>query len=137
MCLYSSTNIPSIAQEDIYCYKEFSKGFIPSEKYIITPYQRVMIPVSLLPFMLEARGNKCVRVHGFGERRYKIGEGFIHAYAKSPWIVHYITIFKEDLFIRHSSSLVLCKIPKGSKYYKSWDRVEICAERMEIIRKIV
>lgn len=137
MCLYSSTNIPSIAQEDIYCYKEFSKGSIPSEKYIITPYQRIMIPVSLLPFMLEAIGNKWIRVE-YGDRKlYMIGEGFIHAYAKNQWIVDYITCYKNDSAYKHSYSLVLCKIPKGSKYYKSFDRIEICAERMEIIRKII
>lgn len=128
MCLYSRTPIPSIAQEDIICFKMFEINPIWGQ-LLLTPYRLVAVHSCDFPYMFVASSNKCVNpvyeapftnnILG-----YKIGPGFIHAY------IHPIDITS------YRFCVVLCKIHKGTKYYVSTDGKEICASQMELIRII-
>lgn len=124
MCLYSKTPIPSIAQEDIICYKMFEKNPV-WKNILMTPYMFEAVKLSDFPFMFIASSNKCVSLGILG---YKIGPGFIHAFTQN---------IKD--YINSSSSrfcIVLCKIHKGTKYYVSKYGDEICASEMELIKII-
>jgi hypothetical protein len=128
MCLFSRTPIPSIAQEDIFCYKMFETNPIGS-KLLMTPYRLVTVKSYDFPCMFTASSNKCINpvyeapftnnILG-----YKIGPGFIHAYTHPIYITSY------------RFCVVLCKIHKGTKYYVSTDGKEICASQMELIKII-
>lgn len=134
MCLYSKTPIPSIAQEDIICYKLVTMVnplFIGKrESILMTPYRLEVIDPKKFPFILKASSNKPVDYFGyscFGINIYTIGEGFIHAYTKKP------LVFLQFLQNRR---VILCRIPKGTKYYVSLEGTEICASEMELIKII-
>ena len=128
MCLYSRTPIPSIAQEDIICYKMFEVNPIWSQ-LLLTPYRLVTVKSCDFPCMFTASSNKCVtpvyeapftnNILG-----YSIGPGFIHAYTHP---IHNTM---------HRFCVVLCKIHKGTKYYVSLEGTEICASEMELIKII-
>lgn len=129
MCLYSRTPIPSIAQEDIICYKMFEVNPIWSQ-LLMTPFMLEVVKSNEFPLMFTASLNKCVTpIYSASciTRRigYKIGPGFIHAYTQN---------FKENMSSRYC--IVLCKIHKGTKYYVSTDGEEICASEMELIKII-
>lgn len=133
MCLYSKTPIPSIAQEDIICYK-LVKVVSPllgiGENMLMTPYMLEVIDSKKFPFILKASSNKPVDYYGcnccFGINIYTIGEGFIHAYTEKPLVL---------LYDRHRC-VILCKIHKGTKYYVSLEGTKICASEMELIKII-
>lgn len=126
MCLYSTTPIPSIAQEDIICYKVFNKIAFHDD-ILRTPYQLAVVCLEDFPFLFKAsssykrvypifdNSNQCVG--------YSLGSGFIHAYTEKPYLLPY-------------QCVVLCKILKGTKYYVSWKGAEICANEMELIKII-
>lgn len=128
MCLISTTPIPSIAQEDIFCCKMFEVNPIWSQ-LLMTPYRLVTVQSYDFPCMFTASPNKRVipaydasctnKIIG-----YKIGPGFIHAYTHPINITSY------------RFCVVLCKIHKGTKYYVSTDGKEICASQMELIKII-
>ena len=129
MCLFSLTPIPSIAQEDIICYKMFEKHPIWKD-ILMTPFRLEPVKSSKFPMMFTASQNKCVipvysvfcPIHRIG---YKIGPGFIHAYTQRP-----------NKYYSPLYCIVLCKIHKGTKYYVSKDGDEICASEMELIKII-
>lgn len=127
MCLYSKTNIPSIAQEDITCYKVFEVNPF-NDTLLMTPYRLIVVNLENFPLMFVASPNKevipiCASwTHNL--IRYQIGPGFIHAYT------HPIDNAS------HRFRVVLCKIPKGTKYYVSECGKEICASQMELIKII-
>lgn len=126
MCLYSKTPIPSIAQEDIICYKMFHISPI-WDTLLMTPYRLEVVNLVDFPFMFVASSDKRVipiRGSHINLIRYQIGPGFIHAYTHpiKSYSIHYC--------------VVLCKIHKGTKYYVSTGGEEICASQMELIKII-
>lgn len=126
MCLISKTPIPSIAQEDIICYKMFEVNPIWKE-LLMTPYMLKSVKSNEFPFIFIASSNKCVTpiyVPWTKTIHYEIGPGFIHAYTSE--------ILLHNLSSRFCT--VLCKIPKRTKYYVSMGGEEICASEMELIR---
>lgn len=130
MCLYSKTPIPSIAQEDIICYKMFKINPIWKD-ILMTPYMLEVVKSCDFPYMFVASSNKCV-IPTYGAPcinniiGYIIGPGFIHAYTQNI----------KDNSISSHFCVVLCKIHKGTKYYVSKDGDEICASQMELIEII-
>lgn len=121
MCLYSRTPIPSIAQEDIYCYKKLIKD--PYDKYsYLTPYRRECVTV---PGTVRGRGRRVVHP-SYGSCTYTISEGFIHAYTKK-----FLRIIEYRPY-----NIALAKIPKGAKYYIDLNGEEICATEMKLIKII-
>ena len=127
MCLYSRTPIPSIAQEDIICYKMFEVSPI-WENLLMTPYMLDIVKSNDFPCMFVASSNKCIIpvYEASGILGYQIGPGFIHAYTRN---------IKDDITF-HRYCIVLCKIHKGTKYYVSRGENEICASEMELIKII-
>ena len=126
MCLYSRTPIPSIAQEDIICYKMFEISPIWKE-LLMTPYMLKSVKSNAFPFIFIASSNNCVTpvyVFFYNMIKYEIGPGFIHAYTSE--------ILLHNLSSRFCT--VLCKIHKGTKYYVSEYGEEICASEMELIK---
>ena len=124
MCLVSLTHIPSIAQEDIYCYKRLQRL---QSTILVTPF--VGLPIFDIPCVLEGLGARVIKPF-WGA--YEIGSGFIHAYTKK--YIRDNTSFIKSPKSRLSLPLSLCKVPKGAKYYISTDHYEICATKMEIIK---
>ena len=128
MCLYSRTPIPSIAQEDIICYKMFEINPIWRD-LLMTPYRLEVVKSYDFPCMFTASSNKPV-IPTYGAScinniiGYMIGSGFIHAYTHPINITSY------------RFCIVLCKIHKETKYYVSKDGDEICASQMELIKII-
>ena len=128
MCLFSKTPIPSIAQEDIICYKMFEINPLWNQ-LLITPYRLEAVNSKNFPFIFVASSGKCViPVYDSYNNNiiYKIGPGFIHAYTHK--------ISKNTISPRYC--IVLCKIYKGTKYYVSEYGKEICASEMELIKII-
>lgn len=128
MCLYSRTPIPSIAQEDIICYKMFEKNPV-WKNILMTPYMLEAVKLCDFPFMFVASSNKCISsvcAPCANISTYKIGPGFIHAYTQNI----------KDNIISSLYCVVLCKIHKGTKYYVSKYGDEICASEMELIKII-
>lgn len=124
MCLYSNTPIPSIAQEDIICYKLFKFN----RKILHTPYQHAFVMARELPCMMIAEGPKYVDIDELFHK-YTITSGFIHAFTKNE------TELRRILWSSYSNyTIVLCKIPKGTKYYVDCIRDTICASQMKLIR---
>ena len=126
MCLISDTPIPSIAEEDIICYKCFGACYIgPGYTMLTTPYIKAPVCFKQLPYLFIARGDKRVvyrpSIFRPSDRIYEISKGFIHAYRNANFNAGSINY-----------KIYVCKIPKGSKYYVS--RNEICADRLIILR---
>lgn len=128
MCLYSKTPIPSIAQEDIICYKlVIIVNFFFKKGMLMTPYILKVIDPEKFPFILKASSNKPINYFGCtGINVYSIGEGFIHAYTKKLYVSS----------VGSQRCVILCRIPKGTKYYISLEGTEICASEMELIKII-
>ena len=126
MCLCSRTPMPSIAQEDIICYKMFEVNPIWSQ-LLMTPYRLKVVRSNEFPFTFVASSNKCVTpifVPWTKTIHYEIGPGFIHAYTSKILLNNLSSHF----------CAVLCKIHKGTKYYVSMDGEEICASEMVLIK---
>lgn len=134
MCLFSKNYIPSIASEDMYCYKEFIVP-APNSKVLRTPYRDVKVNVDSFPFIMKAEGSKVVKC--YSRNSYVLTSGFIHAYTRTSFIKNYIYYTKKDPGLYTGFTLVLCKIPKGVKYYISEDSSQICASEMELIKIII
>ena len=124
MCLFSLTPIPSIAQEDIICYKVFNK--IPlHDEILMTPYQLAVVFLKDFPFLFKAFSSykRVYPIYGDYDQcvGYSLGPGFIHAYTEIPYLLPH-------------QCAVLCKILKGTKYYVSWTGAEVCAGEIELIK---
>lgn len=125
MCLISLTHIPSIAQEDIYCYKRLHRL---ESSILVTPF--VGLPIFGIPCTLEGLGARVIKPY---LDAYEIGSGFIHAYTKK-YIRYNTSFFKNSNLLKLTLPVFLCKVPKGTKYYISTDSCEICATKMDIIK---
>lgn len=133
MCLFSSTPIPTILEEDLYCYKKlylFKGTFITPYRFVGVKVPGKLVgegPRKVLPITSPYRGTK-----------YSITSGYIHAYLRCFFITETITYQLQFQSRRHH--IALCKIHKGTKVYfsnyPSGDR-EVCAQEMEIIKIIV
>lgn len=137
MCLYSITNIPSIADEDIKCYKvllkkenEFYSPVIPLFKYKIGEINK---PNKLFEY------DSSIAYDG----TYLISVGYLHCLRvdglNSLNIKNTIqcNIFASlDNFTNHF--IAECYIPKGSKYYigEGFDG-DICSDKLFVSDKIV
>ena len=125
MCLYSLTPIPTIAEEDIYCYKEI-KWLNGTYR---TPFQYAIVRI---PGKLVGKGPRYI-TKAQTLSVYMVGIGYIHAFRKSEYIKTRIHTMLKD---KHSREhILLCKIPKGTKMYIG--NIDICAQEMEVIKIIV
>lgn len=104
-----------IARRDIICYKLLYK----TKEDLITPYQHLKVDTSLplIADFLDAA---------------KETQGFYMA-------VHGIHTYKDqDILSLYSVNYILykCIIPKGTKYYISYDKTEYCSERIHFIKQV-
>lgn len=136
MCLYTRQILPIRAKKDITCYKTLRPVPLYNADSTIGPAARfetpfmntpVNVPGTLIPGrcflkfpLYRNRDNKLYM--------YNIDKGFIHAYTRQgeaekcisfPFVV-----------------IAECTIPKGTLYFISYDKEEICAKQL-ILNHIV
>ena len=148
MCLQSKWIFPRKAAKDIVCYKILTKD---DNGDLITPYQNFPIGnIKELPITVEGgKGKsikqyiKCIKylyeyskniVHSIMTEFKCKEEGYIHAYTHlhdAEWIA----IVSRPSFGKYI--IVKCIIPKGTSYHISFDGMEICARKMEILNSII
>lgn len=124
MCLISETNKPTIATEDIVCYK-----VITTENK--TPYTdsfvNILHRLGIIPF--KAKGNIKIEenFNRFTRRYYyTITKGMIHT-------------FKGQIFYTMSwffPKIYKCIIPKGTEYFISQGGNEYCSKKIIFKKRI-
>ena len=128
MCLYTRQILPIRAKKDITCYKALRPVSLHNADSTIghaarfeTPFTNtpVNVPGTLIP-------GRCFLefpLFRYNGKRYtyNINKGFIHAYT-GEWEAKKRLGF---LFV-----IARCTIPKGTLYFISYDKTEICARRM-------
>lgn len=122
MCLIAKEIKPTIAEQNIVCYKVVSE----EHRLYYTPVMHMAIPKSNKTIKPELFTLNCdpEKISG----GYKIGPGFIHAYRDTERA--YCTFSG----IPHKA-ILLCIIPIGATFYMG-DNNDICASELEIVRKI-
>jgi hypothetical protein len=130
MCLISKNGYPSIAEEDIICYKHLH--YMTDSSQYRSPYQHTIYEI---PSTVTDNANEMiVKVQYFdGTFAYEISSGYIHCYKNLlgvknnvDWIIKYVKI------PRCENVIVECVIPKGTKYWEGiW---EICAKTIKLVR---
>lgn len=117
MCLVSSSKKPRIAKKDITVYKFV---LIENNGYI-TPYERtpLIFDTTDLPKDIEK----------FGFRNYHIRGGYIHAYTNYEEAKHGLVWYG----MRYNKTIIAGIIPRGTKYFVSKDKREICAEIIKFL----
>jgi hypothetical protein len=104
--MYSKTDKPSYAQEDIVCYKIMVKN----EYGWITPYMRTPVSNSIVSGKENLKANSYEDVRYIYADLYRIAGGFIHTFNyPSDAMIHAKSFVCEGVFE--------CIIPKGVKYY--------------------
>ena len=132
MCLVTFSRKPSIAEEDIVCYKYFCT-YDAIKGFIFTPFMNYKIVVSEnVPTIMDDT-NRPVKIEAiFNTYRrkilnkpvYRISAGMIHAYINSNSIteLNFHKTFK-------------CIIPKGTEYYTGLNN-DICTKKLLIIEQV-
>lgn len=124
MCLISETNQPTIATEDIVCYK------------IITPENRtpctnthvnILHRLGVKPF--KAKGDIIINISASG-RYYNIEGGMIHTFCN----LNYTLIHADNFAI--GFPIYECIIPKGTEYFVSSDEEEYCSKKIIFKKRI-
>lgn len=123
MCLYSKTDKPCIAEEDIICYKMLDRchGLFCKCK---TPFRGVRVRNAVLTGrrLMKARGRReIIGLHlNVDVKQYAVAGGYIHTYKHvPPFIIGYI-VFK-------------CVIPKGEEYFESGDGREYASRSIKFV----
>lgn len=127
MCLYSKTNTPLIAEEDIVVYKVLmhrnGKDYAPV----------VSDTANLQSYIYKKGANKARLKEDISltldGRTYAIGQGFLHAYttneeaekSKTRWNCCFLTV---------SNFVVKMIVPKGTEYFVGIDEKDICAKQL-------
>ena len=125
MCLLSLSDNPKVADKDIVCYKFLDR--LGPFRYM-TPIREVKLwKFPYLKKIFVAKGTEEAERDPL-QRRYVVGEGFIHTFAKMS-----------DEYSRrglHDVVLFRCIIPKGTKYFKSMDGSEYASREIVILNKV-
>lgn len=135
MCLVTFSRKPSIAEEDIVCYKLFCtygaiRGFmftsIVNYKVVIPENSPTIMDDTNKPVKIEnvPIGSISIREKILDKPAYGIRAGMIHAYRNSDLIQNY-TFYKK----------FKCIIPKGTEYYIGL-KEDICAKKLLIIEQV-
>ena len=127
MCLYTKMIAPQRAKKDIICYKLFDCPRI--DRGILTwrtPFKKYLMIMGTLHTIPE--NEPLIPKPYYGNLPLKrIEKGFFHAY----------TIPEEALYHKTSwMTIIRCIIPKGTLYYKSTDKSEICAREIKLEKTI-
>ncbi len=135
MCLYTRQILPIRAKKDITCYKVLRPVSLHNADSTIghaarfeTPFMGtpVNVPGTLIP------GRCFLRFPLYRNERgrhymYNVDKGFIHAYIRQD---------KAENCLDFPFLVAKCTIPKGTLYFISYDKEEICAKQM-ILNHIV
>ena len=135
MCLYTRQILPIRAKKDITCYKALRPvSFYNADSTIghaarfETPFTKtpVNVPGTLIPGRCFLRfplyQNSYSRHFYFGHlRTYTVDKGFIHAYTGQR---------KAAESLGFPFVVAECTIPKGTLYFISHDKEEICAKQL-------
>lgn len=123
MCLYTKTNEPKIAEQDITCYKVMMVMETPIKDVYRTPFQDKIVSIDVIngnkPYVANCKGTAKRVVNSWKE--YSIDEGFIHTIRDlddAKWLYKHIN---EYWVTSNTPVLFSCKIPKGTKYFEGHD----------------
>ena len=126
---------PQRARKDIICYKVLRATTLQTgHTYYTTPYFGCKVKLNST---LSAKENVIVP-HKFEARYrllypdYMIEEGYIHCFTNKNVVCEYVYNYlcKERWYNTGNIVIVECIIPKGTLYYKSTNRLEICAKEI-------
>lgn len=126
MCLISRTVIPSIAQEDIVCYKVLERNtFFYRTPYVGDIVFPFILKVLNIPF--KAKGPE--RIEPYGRELWTIDRGFIHSYkTKKP---NYARTIRGKRAVYFE-----CTIPKGSEYFEDINNNEYASKQIKFIKRV-
>lgn len=117
MCLVSSSSKPRIAKKNIIVYKFV---LLENNQYI-TPYLR--------DSLISDTTNQPKDVEKFGFRNYHIRGGYIHAFTSYEEAKHSLVWYG----VHYSKTIIAGVIPRGTKYFVSKNRKQICAETINFL----
>lgn len=132
MCLYTYDREPSIAKEDIICYKVLVKTKIPFV------YKTPIIGEELIKIPFLRKSFKAIGywgIMGFPTSYgvvYEVSSGFIHTYADIEEAISRLDYIIE---CKGNSIVFKCVIPKGTKYFKSDSSSEYASEEIIIVNR--
>ena len=114
MCLTSKIKVPSIASEDIICYKVLC--YETKASCYTTPYQRASVTLNQMFIAKESE-----KIISFYKDYYIIDKGFIHAYLDKERAIKLAKDFTEESLIDRTlfvkGFVVKAIIKKGTQYY--------------------
>lgn len=131
MCLFTRQICPIKARQDIICYKVVKryKHRTGTEKYI-TPCQKMGI---MLYRIIKPEGPKMIRK----KQTYSVIEGgYIHCCSTiedaKRWINRNACTFHNSKALKRPTkwAIIKCVVHKGTLYYRSFDKTELCAEEI-------
>lgn len=123
MCLITQEIKPTIAEQNIVCYKVVSEASI----LYYTPFMHMAISKSnkiIKPEPSTLRGSNPEKMPG----GYKIGPGFIHAYKDTKRAYRALPGMT-------CKAILECIVPIGANFYVGDDN-DICASELEIVKKV-
>lgn len=136
MCLYTKTNIPSVANKPIVCYKIMVPTPEAMEGGYRTPFTNFLVDGNVIDgkYNMVAQGDPSITKYAYN---YFIGGGFIHCYTNKWRAIEEaekITLFEPGIY---QAVVFRCEIPAGVEYYKSTDVFkEVCAKEIKFICKV-
>ena len=123
MCLYSETNNPKIAQQDIVCYK-----YVLKRKHHFRPYYHGNKVKYKFGKLYKIDVNLFINKVEKGEKWYLVNNGF-HSYAD-------IDVYDKKNPDGHDFCYIKCIIPQGSLYFEETndygDIIYYCSEQLYI-----
>lgn len=141
MCLRTKMICPQRARKDIICYKVVTeyKNKSGNTAYV-TPFLCAdielfstmkakenikMAYISKMEYPITTKGGGVMYVKRINE--YIVQEGYIHCYVHIDGAIR----FKHHNSLNsYALKIIRCIIPKGTLYYKSTDKQEICAKQI-------
>lgn len=113
---------PQRAKKDIICYKLFDSPRVDRGILIwSTPFKRCLMIMGNLHIIPE--NEPLIPKHCDYLPLRRIERGFFHAYTIPEEAVYHKTSWR---------TIIQCIIPKGTLYYKSTDKSEICARAIKL-----
>lgn len=131
MCLYTKSSYSIVAKKDILCYKLL---VLKDDKYI-SPYMGLEYKINAFNYPLDLCENiRFFRLYS-DSYFFEVDKGFLHSYtfngAKSS------NIFYDIVCAPNTFYLFECYIPKGSKYFISHNKEQICSDKLFVKDKKV
>lgn len=135
MCLISSSSQSRIATEDI---KVFKLAILSQRQYS-SPYTEFDIgspsefPKTIVPkeprFKIKTTADP-------NKNTYSISSGGLHAYTNLSTAIDKLYIYRHSRYCLNLRILE-CHIPKGARYFISYDEKEICSRKLIIDKEYV